>query len=335
MENELRTCPISGRKVIISPKRAKRFRDVKEPKYTKSSYRKDCPFCYGKKLKVTETMRIDWEILDKFDWDLRSFLNLSPYLVASKRKKVKREPLLDRVIPYGTAEVLVESRLHNKHFPNMTTAEIEKVFVAYKRRYGDLLKEWNEVLIFRNYGYIAGQSITHPHSQVVAMEQKSPAVENEEDIAQRHWNKEKKCVTCEYIKKEFSEKKRVIMSNDEFVVIAPWASVFPYEFMIFPKKHEQNIRSLGPRQITSLAEIFFVIFRKLKQSLRNPSYNYYLRNFEDKRHKDYTHWHIRVLPRGISIPAGFELGTKIEAINIVPPEDAAKLLREQKTEKIV
>jgi UDPglucose--hexose-1-phosphate uridylyltransferase len=47
--------------------------------------------------------------------------------------------------------------------------------------------------------------------------------------------------------------------------------------------------------------------------------------------EDTFHWHVEITPR-LSTPAGFELGTSIY-INTVPPEDAARYLREVKIEK--
>ena len=133
------------------------------------------------------------------------------------------------------------------------------------------------------------------------------------------------------IRKEKEKKVRVVFENEGFIALSPWAPIFPYEILIIPKKHKKNILDFSLDSITYLAKIFQDVFSALNLKLYDPSYNYYFRNYEptNKEETKSLHWFIRIMPRGISIPAGFELGTGIKSINIVPPEDATKLLRKK------
>lgn len=330
--NELRVCPITGKKVIIAKKRAKRFKDVRGPKSFASVYKKSCPFCYGKNLKIKETLRIDWHLLDKHDWDLRGFLNLSPYLEPKKlriKKDIRGNELFKISVPHGSAEVLVENREHNKQLATMAELELEEIFVAYKNRYEDLLKEWKEVLIFRNYGFFAGQSITHPHSQIIAIGSESPKYKKEKERALNYHKEHKKCLICDLIKKEKEKKVRVVFENEGFITLSPWAPIFPYELLIIPKEHQNNILDFSLDSIAQLARMFKNVFGALHLKLFDPPYNYYFRNYQAFKNEeaDSLHWFVRVMPRGVSIAAGFELGTGIESINVVPPEEAAKFLK--------
>lgn len=330
--NELRICPIRGARVIISKKRAKRFKDVKGPKSFAATPRKSCPFCYGKELKAKETFRIDWDLMDRHKWDLRGFLNLSPYL-EKKTVKLKRIPggdgLFRIAVPHGNAEVLVESRDHSKQLATMTPWEIQEIFIGYRNRYEDLLKEWKEVLVFRNYGFFGGQSLTHPHSQIIAIDNESPDQRNEKRRANNYFNKHNNCIICDIIKKEKQRKVRVIFENEHFIALCPWAPSYPYETLIIPKQHQNSILEFSLDSMESLAEMYKKFFGSLSTNLFDPSYNYYIRNYRPKNaiEQKELHWFIRIVPRGISIPAGFEIGTGIESVNVVPPEDAAKLLR--------
>ncbi|OIP22491.1 galactose-1-phosphate uridylyltransferase [bacterium CG_4_10_14_0_2_um_filter_33_32] len=331
--NELRVCPITAKKVIIAKKRAKRFRDVKGPKSFAATYKKCCPFCYGKKLDVKETFRIDWNLMDKYDWDLRGFLNLSPYLesrIHKKKNGIKKNDLFKTTTPYGTAEVLVENREHSKLLSTMTSIELQDLFIAYKNRYEDLLKRWREVLIFRNYGFFAGQSITHPHSQIIGINEESPNIKHEKRLACKYYKEHNGCVICSLIKEERKKKKRIIFENNHYIAICPWASSFPYEVLIIPKEHQSSILEFSLESMAGLAETYQAVFGALNSKLFDPSYNYYFRNYRtvDEENGQALHWFIRIMPRGISIPAGFELGTGIESVNVIPPEDAASLFRE-------
>jgi UDPglucose--hexose-1-phosphate uridylyltransferase len=71
------------------------------------------------------------------------------------------------------------------------------------------------------------------------------------------------------------------------------------------------------------------VLGRLHACLSNPPYNYIIHTAPyDAKVDHFYHWHIEVLPR-LSQVAGFEWGSGFY-INTVPPEDAARYLRETK-----
>jgi len=69
--------------------------------------------------------------------------------------------------------------------------------------------------------------------------------------------------------------------------------------------------------------------KKIAKGLNSPPYNFYLHTAPcDGKKCPYYHWHITILPK-LSIPAGFELGTKME-ICVIEPETSASYLRKTK-----
>lgn len=54
----------------------------------------------------------------------------------------------------------------------MTAGQMESLVETYHRRYNDLIRMNDNVLvpIFRKHGGRAGTSLVHPHSQIVATE---------------------------------------------------------------------------------------------------------------------------------------------------------------------
>jgi len=66
---------------------------------------------------------------------------------------------------------------------------------------------------------------------------------------------------------------------------------------------------------------------RLYRCLSDPPYNYIIHTAPyDAKVGHFYHWHIEIIPR-LSQVAGFEWGSGFY-INTVPPEDAARYLRE-------
>ena len=139
---------------------------------------------------------------------------------------------------------------------------------------------------------------------------------------------------CDLIRQELESKERVILDVDGFIAITPFAARFPFEVWILPKKHSCDFISLNTPGKLGLATAMKKILAKLKKGLNDPPYNYVIHTAPFRRQKagywksiDYDyHWHIEIMPR-LTRVAGFEWGTGFY-ICPLPPEDAAKFLRE-------
>ena len=77
-----------------------------------------------------------------------------------------------------------------------------------------------------------------------------------------------------------------------------------------------------------MADSLNTIIRKLYKVLDDPDYNFYIHTAPTDNNTDYGyyHWHIEIVPK-IGVFGGFELGTDMY-INMIDPDEAAKLLRE-------
>ena len=112
----------------------------------------------------------------------------------------------------------------------------------------------------------------------------------------------------------------MIKENKTFTSFTPYASRFPFEAWIFPKKHKTSITELDGNELTDLAKQLKFVLRKLNKL--NASYNFFLHYAPGR--KD-LHFHIEITPR-LSTFAGFELSTDT-VINIMSPEKAAAFYR--------
>jgi UDPglucose--hexose-1-phosphate uridylyltransferase len=228
----------------------------------------------------------------------------------------------------GAHEVIIETPEHEKQLCFLDDRQIEDVLWAYRARYLDLKKDprLKYILVFRNYGRVAGASLSHPHSQLVATPIIPGVVAGELAGALRYAEYRDRCVFCDVVRQELDEGKRVVAENEHFVVVAPYAARSPFETWLLPKRHSPSFASIPVEEQTSFAVILGETLRRLHLCLDDPPYNY---NFHtapcDADDDPGFHWHLSISPR-LTIAAGFEMGTGIY-INVTPPEVAAEHLR--------
>ena len=122
---------------------------------------------------------------------------------------------------------------------------------------------------------------------------------------------------------------RVVLENETFSVVTPYAPRFPFETWILPKKHNSGYEYSPATNFGDLSRAMKSLFMKMDRVLDFPAYNLVVHSapIQDEPTEHY-HWHMEVMPKLTKV-AGFEWGTGVY-INPTSPEDAAKYLREAK-----
>jgi UDPglucose--hexose-1-phosphate uridylyltransferase len=325
--SELRQDIVTGDWVVIATGRSKRPEDFvarKEEILDTSS--SNCPFedpqASGQKDDVLIYKRSDGE------WTLRVFPNLYPAVERGRVPKSKEEGPYFAMTGTGYHEVVVP-RDHNKHFAHMDVGEIAEILDAYQDRYLSIMRKKSVrfISIIHNHGKSAGASIHHPHSQIFAIPVISPYIQQELDGAKAYKQRNRRCVYCTMIEYDCEHGERVVFENEDFLVIAPFASRAAFEMWVLPKSHSPYFERLTNAKKLSLAWAFKRAFGALDNLLHNPDYNMYLHTAPcDGSDYPHYHWHFEILPK-TSVWAGFELSTGIEICTIAP-ETAAQKLRE-------
>lgn len=333
---ELRKDPVTGRWVIISTERAKRPSDFHFSKEGRETGQ--CAFCGGHE---SETPPEVFSIREKGGpntpgWNVRVFPNMYPALRIEGDVDREGVGMCDMMNGVGAHEVIVETPDHTKELADLDVADINMVLIAYKERITDLEKDarLKYVLIFKNSGKDAGASLQHSHSQLIATPITPKRVKEELQGAKDYYEYKRRCVFCDYIKQETRLfKNRVINEGEGFVALAPFASCFPFEVWILPKRHSPDFVSMSDRETEGFAAMLKDILGRIRRVLDDSPFNYVLHMAPFRRPKagywgtineDY-HWHLEITPR-ITKLAGFELGSDFY-INPTPPEVAAELLR--------
>ena len=326
---ELRREPVSGRWVIIATERAARPTDFKtNPQIIKSSF---CPFCEGNEDKTPPEIlayRDNGAKANTGGWRVRVVPNKFPALQIEGDQDKRGEGIYDMMNGIGAHEVIIESPRHIQSLTALDNGNIEEVLSCYRDRLLDLKKDKRFVygLLFKNVGLSAGASLEHSHSQLIATPIIPQLVANELERAEAFYTHRGRCLFCDIIQQEIDTNSRIIISAENFIAFAPFASRFPFETWILPKKHETHFENLQGFEVEELAHVLKSALIKLETVLDFPPYNFIIHSTPfNINESEYYHWHIEIIPRLTNI-AGFEWGTGFY-INPTPPEQAAETLR--------
>ncbi len=334
---ELRKDPITGRWVIISTERIKRPSDFSITKTATNP--KGCPFCEGNESKTPPEIfafRSPHSQPNQIGWQVRVVPNKFPALRIEGNLEKKGVGMYDMMNGVGAHEVVIETPYHDKGMYQYTVEEMSKVIQSYKIRLSDLKNDhrFKYIILFKNEGSLAGASLTHPHSQIIAMPVTPKRVREELLGSQEYYQYKDRCVYCDIIREEQNQKVRIVYENAGFISFCPFASRFPFEIWVIPKRHNPDYENITPEEVPILSDILITTLGKLAVALNNPQYNFVVHTGPIRwMRKGYWttidldfHWHIEIMPRLTRI-AGFEWGTGFY-INPTIPEEAAKFMQE-------
>ncbi len=329
---DLRKDPIVNRWVIIATERAQRPHHLKaNQEHARTGI---CPFCPGHEDKTPKEVlayRGDGGTPNGQGWSLRVVPNKFPALRVEGSLDRSGEGVYDRMSGIGAHEVIIETPDHQKTLATMSEAEIEPVFWAYRDRIMDLRRDerFKYIMIFKNHGRAAGATLEHTHSQLIALPVVPKTVMEEMVGAKSYYDYKERCVFCDIIKQELTDRRRVVYENASFVVFEPYAPKFPFETWILPKTHDSSFEEVRRSEYAELANAMRVTLTKLNVALESPPYNFMLHN--QPLHEPLSphyHWHIEIMPT-LGTVAGFEWGSGFY-INAPSPEEAAAFLRDIK-----
>jgi UDPglucose--hexose-1-phosphate uridylyltransferase len=224
---------------------------------------------------------------------------------------------------------VVFTREHTRSLAAMTPSEAAMVLSAYRDRYRALEADGcvRYISIFHNHGRPAGATISHPHSQIIAIPVVPPDIGRSLRGSGEYYRKYRQCVHCTMLRFERKEKRRVIFANSAAIVFCPFVSRQAFEVRVFPIRHNPRFEEASARELAGVADALRIALAKIGRSLGDPAYNFFIhtapvQGSSDGRH---YHWHIEIIPK-TAVWAGFEIGTGIE-ISTTSPEAAAAFLR--------
>ena len=198
----------------------------------------------------------------------------------------------------------------------------------YRDRILDLQRDrrFKYILIFKNQGEAAGASLEHTHSQLIATPIIPKKVEEEILGAKKYYDFKERCIFCDIVRQELTDKERIVNDYGDFISFEPFASRFPFETWLMPKQHISHLVDFSDDVFIYLAEALKDTLNRIRVALNNPPFNYILHTAPiGKEYDEVYHWHIEIIPKLTKI-AGFEWGSGFY-INSVSPELASENLK--------
>jgi len=333
--SELRKDPIVGRWVIVAPNRAERPQDIVSQPVLQTGL--PCPFCEGNEEQTPPEVAACREAGSQRDgpgWRVRVVPNKFPALRPEAVLETRVDGLYETMAGVGRHEVIVESPRHLASVSELSAEQLGEVLEVYRDRLVEARQDRRLVygLIFKNFGAAAGASLAHLHSQLIATPTVPLHVREELAGAVEFLRREGKCVFCRIVEQELADRSRLVLESPRFVAFAPFASRFPYETWVTPKRHATRYEQTAAEDYRELAHVLRETLCRIERAVPRIAYNYFIHTspFDtgpfDSGEPAHYHWHIEIIPRLTNV-AGFEWGAGY-FINPLPPEEAAAILRE-------
>src|SRR5689334_21697154 len=236
--SEYRHDPLSRRWVIVGGERAGRPNEFVEAASRASGL--TCPFCAGHEADTPPTIAM-YGANGKGKWLTRVVPIKFPAVTANGTPETPAKMFVatedTAALPgYGRHEVIIESPRHVASLSELTDAEAEAAFRAYRDRLRQIKAErqYRYVQSFKNVGPAAGASLEHVHSQLVALPDVPGVVQQELESSGEYFQSHKRSLLLDMLEKELAAGERVVMETKHFVAFCPYASRFGFEVWIVP-----------------------------------------------------------------------------------------------------
>lgn len=335
--SEIRLDRLHEQYVLIAPERLHRP-DYHRAELDAAQSHRPCPFCEGNEtLTPPEIFALRQNDPDTPGWQTRVVPNLYKAVQVEEELASQRRGMFEQVSGVGAHEVLIDSPHHAQGFAERTPEEVGRWLRTILRRCADLRNDTRLVhlSVFKNSGGNAGATQPHPHTQLIALPV-VPFAERayfEKDF--EYYHRHGRGQVEDIVESERKEAVRVIEEIGAFMAFCPFASSYPFEVMIMPRRPLLCLDSCRRDDIDDLARLLHTVFVRMKRQLGLFDYNLVFRLPPLNRHFDnaaffdelqhFSRFTLRIMPR-IYRHGGFELATAT-MINPVSPEEAAALLR--------
>ena len=243
---------LTGEWVLVSPHRTKRPWQGKVEKTglpLKNTYDEACYLC-PTNTRMGGEKNPDYHKAFSFTNDFAALMPEIP-------EGALNNNLLQAKSEKGVCKVVCFSPDHSLTLPIMEEKAIVDVISLWQKEYDELgtLSYINHVQIFENKGDTMGCSNPHPHGQIWAQESIPQEVAKKTKNQLNYWTDNKKSILLDYLEQELKAKERIVIENKDFVALVPFWAIWPYETMIIPKRHMQNITLLSENEKASFAAI--------------------------------------------------------------------------------
>jgi UDPglucose--hexose-1-phosphate uridylyltransferase len=111
------------------------------------------------------------------------------------------------------------------------------------------------VQVFENKGAAMGCSNPHPHGQIWASATVPHLPARKLTMQQRYAERHGRDLLGDYLARELEAGDRLVCRNDAWVAVVPFWAVWPFETMVIPVRHVDDLRALTADERSQLADI--------------------------------------------------------------------------------
>jgi UDPglucose--hexose-1-phosphate uridylyltransferase len=316
----------TGRIVLVAPRRDERPANA-ELAFGGRPPAEWCPFCVGNE-KLTPPAVLQAPADPLAPWRARVIPNRYPFVEPMVEQAVERAPPGSPAggpgrPAHGEHEVVIESPRHDTSILTVDEDSWHDAWMLVRRRLEDLAARddlaWG--MVFKNSGSLAGASLEHVHSQLVAVDFLPGLLAAECAAAAARADPFADLLA------EAEAAGRFVARAGDLVALVPPAPRQPGETWILPVAREAHFHATSPARVAALADLCRDVVGRLERILPGCDYNWWLHEAAWRNAgpaADRWHWHLEILPRVAQL-AGFELGTGCHVTSWPAGETAARL----------
>lgn len=349
---EIRVDQLTGSRVILAPGRSDRPEGMAAPERERKGS-EGCPFCEGREGKTPPEVWADRPgggPADSPGWRIRSVPNLYPALASADAADTPQaasmpggekggsfaspaDPLIATARggetdlfsarpADGAHEVIIASPEHHDSLADLDDAQLERVVAAWRERIAHHTRQGAAyVQLIVNEGEEAGASLEHSHAQLFALGFVPASIARErERVASYTERTSGGNLLLDVLSQEVRRQERLVATDEEAMLICPWASRSPYELRLIPRSGAPRFEE-DERGTAMLATALRLLRSRFGHM---PALNMWLRNAP--RGSEHFQWHLDIAPR-LTRRASFEMATEVD-VCVLAPETAAAELRD-------
>jgi UDPglucose--hexose-1-phosphate uridylyltransferase len=331
---DIRFDPLEQRWTVMAPERSRRPQQtrVPEPEPESSAI---CPFCPGNEAQL-EPLLLAWPAPPAAA-RIRVFPNSYPLFTVEDRPRGHAEGLYDVLAAIGAHEIIVDGKEHDLDLADHPVEHLAAYLACVRARMADLHRDFRlrQILLFKNSGFLAGATLEHAHSQLVATPLVPQTMRRRLRSCRDHYRRKERCLLQDIVDQELTDGRRVVRHEDELLTFVPFAAQDSFQMTIVPSAAVPAFAQLGEARCAALAAAIKDALGRLHAALDRPAYNLALYAepnwptlpnsvFGAVPHAAFR-WHVKISPRLVPW-AGFEWSTALH-VNTVLPEEAAERLR--------
>ena len=239
--------PLVDEWVLVSAGRTLRpWLGAEEPEivHDRPTYLPDCYLCPGN-TRANGHRNPDYDTTFVFDNDFAA-------LRTDTSEATVEHGLLRAEGERGVCRVVCFSPRHDLTLGGMSPADVRRVIDVWADQTSELGADYRWVQVFENRGAAMGASNPHPHGQVWAGTALPVEAVRETQNQAGHLARTGRRLLLDYVAQE-SGGPRVVVENDEWLVVVPFWAAWPFETLVIPRRPAARLPDLDPiaREIRS------------------------------------------------------------------------------------